>query len=594
MLTSKGLSCPFEISSYIFSYLDLLRKEGYRDYIYKEQKNTAEAGLRFKEHREGLLYTKGLARNMHYYEPLSCEENAELIYEYSDKDFHKLMDELTPQKVRHVVYGSNAELNKKDKHYGVNFYYSDHVQVKEVVAPMQLDYPTPNVFIAEDFSHVKDDGVHYPKKIADDSKGIIWFMNDWQLGLPYTYINLLILNTDVNAGPKEKLNSIIYTKMLNESLGDISDMAGEAGLAFGIERSDRGIATYFAGYSDKILVLFRKVVEVLSSDLNDNDLLVRVKKNLKSDYAQLDKDTSYSVAQYYKYDLIHKTNINYLDYLKLIDDVSLADINSIRKAVFSKFAVESYIYGNISAEQAIELVNGLFKTFKPKELCASDKPKDLIVKCPRGSSNSYSVQCKSNDSCWASFFDFGQRDIRLSAVIQLGFGFLKGFFFDQMRNKRNLGYVVESRLDFFEHVLGISFVVCSESNDALSISEQAGLVLKEFIPYLESLSISEIDSSRKSLIAGVSKNNKTIEEWMSELILTATVHGDPDYGKKLCKEIESVSVKELVSVFSSKLCGTDATSISVLVDGVGSKNKCNNHAVVTDMSKFKKEAAFYQ
>ena len=460
----------------------------------------------------------------------------------------------------------------------------------------------PNVFIPQNFSHVKDDSVHYPHKILDDVRGTVWFMKDRELGLPYIYINLLILSPCVNKDPKEKLKSIVYSKVLSESLRDVADMAGEAGLTFGVERNDRGIATYFAGYSDKMFVLFKNVLDALSCDLKDNDLLNKIKRSLKSDYLELEQGTSYAVATYYKYDLMHKNNINYSKYIKMIDGVTLKDVNLTRKNIFKRFAVESYVYGNLNATDAEKIVDDLFNKFNPEKLDIAERPKDFIIKNPRGSRNSYALKCKAADSCWTSYFDFGHRHIRLSAVIQLGFGFLKGFFFDQMRNKKKLGYVVESRLDFFEHVLGISFTVCSEFFDTFLISTQAKKVFNDFIAYLDSLSEQELESSRNSLIAGISKNNRTIEVWMSEIVLTAAVKGDPDYGKKLCAEIATVTRQELIEVFYSNLCGSDSTSISVYANGTNSKHKKDlkkgikdtGELFMDDVFQFKDGATFYQ
>ena len=595
LLTSKGLTKPFDVSGHVFSYLDLLRQEGCRDYIYKEQSSTAQAGFKFKEHREGALYARGLARNMHYYDAEKCEEQSELIYEYSENDFRNLIGETIPERSRQVVYGAKLGSCKKDKYYGVKYDHSEQIKLKPIKRSDEISYPGPNCLVPEDFSHVKDDGIHYPRKIVDGPKGTVWFMSDWELGLPHVYINLLILSPCVNKSPKDKLSSILYAKMLNESLRDVADMAGEAGLTFGIERSDRGIAVYFAGYSNKIFDLYKKVLDAFACDMKDKDLLGKIKRSLSSDYKELEHSSSYAVAQYYKYDLMHKTNINYLKYFKMIDAVQLKDINSVRRDVFKQFAVESYIYGNINSQEAIKIVDGFFERFDPKELPSAERPKDRIIKNPRGSSYSYSLNCKTDDSCWASYYDFGRRNIRLSAVIQLGFGFLKGFFFNEMRNKKNLGYLVESRLDFFEHVLGISFAVCSDSSDTATISKEAKNVFKAFIEYLEFISEEELKSSRESLIAGISKNNRTIEEWMSEIVLTAAVNGDPDYGKKLCVEIGQVTRTELLEVFSSSLCGTGLTAINVCANGRGSKNKKTlEETVIADIYAYKRSVDFYQ
>lgn len=596
MLSSKGLMRPVEVSKYILSYFDLLNKEGYKDHIYEEQKATSEAGFRFKEHKEGYLYVKGLARSMHYYEPVYCEEQSELIYEHGRDEFLSLLDELKPEHSRLVVYGSMNETDKKDKYYGAKFSRAVNKKIKDLSAYGKgLSYPGPNLFISSDFTHIADDRLHFPRKIMDSERGVVWYLQDWELGLPHVYINLLLLSNTVNAGPKQKLSSILYCKFLNEMLRDISDMAGEAGLSFGIDRSDKGLAMYFAGYSEKIPVLFQEFVKLLGLKVDDDTALDKVKRSLKADYRELERSSSYSIAQYYRYDLMHSQNINYLEYKDLVDRISLQDLELIRKDILRELAVESYVYGNISSKDAMGLVDILFDQLGSSPLPLVRRPKDLIVKLPRPASFSFTENCAADDSSWTSYYDLGRRHIRLSAIVQLGFGFLKGFFFDQMRNKRKLAYIVESRLDFFEHVLGISFAVCSDKYGPFKLSFEAEEVFREFIPYLEGLSEEELCSSRASLIAGISKYNRTIEEWMSELVLTAAVKGDPDYGKKLCAEISTVTREELCETFSACLVGDRKAALNVHVGhNIKKVPKGRGFNVIEDISLYKRTTDTYQ
>ena len=79
---------------------------------------------------------------------------------------------------------------------------------------------------------------------------------------------------------------------------------------------------------------------------------------------------------------------------------------------------------------------------------------------------------------------------------------------------------------------------------------------------------------------------------MSEIVLTSVVNGDPDYGKKLCAEIATVTRQELIDVFYSNLCSSNSTSISIYANGVNSKYK---KSFKTDMKNFvKDDSDFYQ
>jgi len=593
-LSPKGVSHVYDVIKYVHSYLEFVTNKGYPEYIFNEQRLTAEAGFRFKEHKEGSLYVKGLARNMHYYDPLFCEEQSELIYEYGIKDLNEVLSALKPELSRSIFYGSTDRLKQQDEYYGASYGYETKTAIPCFSKRYSyFRYPEPNIFISTDFSHVVDDGIHYPRKIMDNDKGVIWFMQDWAMELPYLYVNLLLLSDLVNKDPKSKLMSIIFSKLFNESLRDIADMAGEAGLSFDVDRTDRGFSFYFAGYSDKLFTLIEAVTNAFSNNFGSQLEFNKIKRSLALDYKELSLAEPYPLVQYHKYDLMHKNNIHYTEYVGLLKKLELKDIELFHKKTLKHISVESFVYGNSSVKEVISIVEKLYLILGSNTMDVSKRPKDLIIKMPRGNSFYHYIKTKEQDAAWTSYFDFGARNIRLSAIIQLGFGFLKGFFFDQMRNNRGLGYIVESRLDFFEHVLGISFTVVSNKVHASKISKEAGIVFNDFIDYILKLSDEDLERSRASLIASVSKQNRTIEEWMTDVVLTSVVNGDPDYATKLCEHISKITKEELCDVFSQNLCGENRTSINVYADTEFDEKEVSGIAIV-DPKSYKNSSNVYQ
>lgn len=68
-LTPEGLSNRFKVVTAIFSYLDLMRKEGLPRYLYPEQRALADLGWRFQDKAEPSSLVPHVASSLQEYPP---------------------------------------------------------------------------------------------------------------------------------------------------------------------------------------------------------------------------------------------------------------------------------------------------------------------------------------------------------------------------------------------------------------------------------------------------------------------------------------------------------------------------------------------
>ncbi|MBN1114591.1 MAG: hypothetical protein JXA66_04565, partial [Oligoflexia bacterium] len=314
---------------------------------------------------------------------------------------------------------------------------------------------------------------------------------------------------------------------------------------------------------------------------------------LVRDYDNLKRSDAYSTARYCLYDLIHKTNIHRSVYDGMAENIGIEDIRHFARGLFRKIQVEAYAYGHISSEAVTGLVDYIYSAFGSDKISGQDLPADLIFRYPVGRPSARVVKSNSGDSCWAAFIQFGDRSTRLSAVIQTGMAFMSPYFFEELRNREQIGYVVESRLDFFEKVLGITFTVLSDRHDPFYISERVRRVFDRFPGYLESLPGQQFEEARKSLINKIRKRNRTLDDWMAELILTAVLKGDHTYGDELAKMIERLKLTEISETFKKALAPRTMASVSVYVTPSNAYKLPEFEEMITDLDSFKRTTPVY-
>ena len=590
--TAKGISAPQELVAEFFSYMDLVNKNGYPEYLFREQKEISLLGSKFRERNDGMMAVKDLARLMHYYPTKDALNYNDVIFEYGQQDFKKMLAQIKPDNMKVLLCDSDAACDNKEKYYGISYRTGEFKFTVKAGAPV-FKYPETNKFIMNEPVIYSDDKKNtLPYLLIDDKKGKAWFLQDNVLKLPMLYINLMILSKEVNKDPYSKLLSIVYVRSVSEALEETLDEAGEAGLSFGIDRDDKGIQLFFSGYSQKMPLLIKKVVSALKIKEIGTSVLNSIKNELKNDYFSLKEGSSLSLAQYFKYQLIHKNSIPFNEYIELIDKINTADLVEFVDRIYKNISIDSHIYGNVSPNEVTTLYDIVFTELEATELPNKDKPKDAVINYGEGNSFAYCVRTNSLDHCWSSFYQFGARSIKLSAVIQLGNMFLAPYFFDNIRGKKQLGYLAETRVEFFEKVLGVSFVILSDEKKPDELAGHAEQALRTFPKYLQNISKEVFENSKRNLVVRVNKNNRTLEDWMNDIFLTSVFDGDTQYAQKLAKEIMSLSIEDVSETFHKAFDDSTCSRMCVYASPAACK-PLKREVLIEDIMHFKKDAIFY-
>jgi secreted Zn-dependent insulinase-like peptidase len=587
-LTAKGIKNINYIYNMFISYIRwLISRKSIPKYLFDEQKNLSKIYFKHKELSEDLDALNGLSKNMRYYSGNKVFEKNDVIFKYSTKDIKDICSDILKSKYQFISNLSDRSLNKKDIYTGIK-YHSYISRFKDKNLKESFSFPLKNKFIANSYKLIKDDNKTYPFKVIDNKRGEVWFVQDKKLKTPTAYVNFIIKTKKVNDTPFSKLLSIIYTRMVERNLFEIADEAGDAGLSFGIERDDRGISIFIIGFSEKIFLLYKEIINKLKTKFKSFKLLEEIKENLLHDYEELENSSSYNIAQYEKYNLMHESNIHKDFYFKFLKNVKILDINNFLKKLYKNIFLKAYVYGNLPKSFNQDILDYSFKALKSKTL--KEIPKDKVIYLNTPFNFYYLTRSKSPDHAMSNYFIFGKRSTHLSALIQIIYSFLKPMFLDYLRNKKNLAYVLDCRLDFFENVLGISFSVLSKNYNAYKLLETFEDFLIYFMKKINKVSTKQLIENKKSLINSVNKNNISVQDWMSDIILTSILKGNVNYVKELSCEIQKASLKDIVNLCEKSFNIKTRRAVTVFASRKSFKLEKINE--IKNVSKFKKRFNF--
>ncbi len=598
-LTDHGYGQVDRIVELFFSYIKLLKSKGYEKHLFEEIKVMDDINYYFREPSEGTRVVSWFSNMMHYYPALEVEKRTWLIKEYSKKDYSTVLNLLTPDLLRIVLLSPKVETNKVEKYYGTHYKVEtlkkERVDVwKKVAVHDALSLPIPNKFIPSNLDILKNDANKEPYKIVDDKRGTFWFQQDRDFLQPKGSIYFLIQSDQVNASPRNKLLSILYTRALNESLNEWKYPIILAGLSFSVSRRNKGILVRFDGYSERMPVLMESLFKKLKDiDINETTFAA-LKTNLKREYVNADYDQAYRQSFYQLDVMIDEATIHRDEYKHMVDDISLAEVKKFADVIYKEISFEAVGYGNLEGKELSKKVDDLYRFLGAKVLPKERWPKDDTIKLKNGKNPSFAFSSKANNHCWTYMVQFGPRTDKLNAILRVGSAFLEPMFYNEMRTKQQLGYIVFSGYNFQEKVLGMYYLIQSSEYPSQELANRANTWFAGAISQFGAMPEDKFETLKAGVIAKLKQKDKTLKERMSRMVFEALImKGVFQYSKKVLAAAEKLTKEDVITAFQNSFEPKKRAGFSIYYGATGSEPIKLEQDQVFGVEEFKKSHQVY-
>lgn len=429
-----------------------------------------------------------------------------------------------------------------------------------------LDYPPQNKFIATKFELKALDPQNnkkYPQLLEKNETHEVWFKQDNVFLLPKAIIYLqLYLKKDFLPNADYAVISEIWKNLIQNELQEIIYMASEASIHIDFRFNLEGLIITIQGFNsalkastEEILRKFKETLQNLNEKLTNyySFLGYSHKKhnidgeNMNNNNKNVEEKTSF-------FDLLEKIkskieeaeqdNTNFYlgnPYIQVLRNLDIflrntsQDHESKLKSVFrlKKLAGENNLYqfwhflncfltetkyewliqGNLEKEEALEIVNNTEKLLSLENLPSKDLHSDKIANISH-KQNFYFTHL-SNDSnnlnsSIISYFQAGNLNNKENCILMLIEFLFREKFFDDLRTKQALGYIV--RLGLREH-RDINGVFCLVQSSVRS-PEYLQNVITEFLSNIKWEEFDEETYSQyvNAVIVELKKKDLKLEE----------------------------------------------------------------------------------
>lgn len=571
-LTDKGYTYRHNVIRLLHEYIDLMKKQCLPKEFYDEYKIESYNKFLFPHKYNGIDYVSKLTVNMTKYKEEDYISGSSIMNEYDDDACKLYLDylNLMQPETSIVIMSSPKYINllyNKEKWYEIEYSIENMVHLESSEESVEFEFnielPKLNPFTPTDLSIKDNIPTEYPIN-CNNQRIYCWykFINKYNVPKASVYIRLFNKSLFENNIDQTKLLLFVLCKM--DELNNILYPAHVSGYVYnvGYDILNKSIDIVVSGYNQKL----NEVLSILTKDILDNikDVnhfnLIRethIKETRNLLFAEPYQLASSNIDKY-----LLKSYCDPIEKIKILENISFDEVNTYGTNILaSEFDMITMLAeGNIDISDVDSYINTLkvFKTINTKNILDADynvSEKHEIIECVCNDK-------ENNSSCNVMFY-CGKYDKSIAGWKELYIGsalveaILSDNFFEDLRTKQQLGYIVGMSLGILDNVhnSGITLTFCVQSDlyGGKDLYEKIDKFIKNN-NIIDQLSDDDFDDFKTSLINDLLKPKQNI---MEELILDLSpILSDDlmfDRSQLIADRIKSYTIDELRNFYNTTI-----------------------------------------
>jgi insulysin len=562
-----------ELSTAVAAYIRLAREQVSKD-IWKEMEMVENLNFDFQPTLDPMTAVQTVVNAMHYMPVGEVLAGQKRIYEYNQEAIEHHLNELTADKMFMMTVGkeyqSKCDLTEKwyGTKYGLHaiepvviekFNQVQNMSITElgsICNEMKLSLPKKNDFLPENLSLLPKSTLE--SKNPEMVQSGTFFKQDSVFKIPKAKAAFAIYSPFVQRNIGNYVGTDLWLQSLNEQHSQVSYQAEVAGLKYKLKGTREGVVLSVGGYNDKLRVIAQSVLEKFESFKPTEALFSLVRdRTVRQLQSQLLQKAPYSQAL----DLTHQVLLDpyYSTSEKLDQVLATKSVDQLPNAaeIFEQAYVESLIEGNVDRSGAMAL-NDAVKTAIGTQPVAIEKISDAKVMAlngdvevrrtgvnPQETNGSVVVSVEVG---WVAghVSESSEADLKVAALVNIASQICGQKFFDDLRTKQQLGYIVHSAANVQERRAGLLFLVQSERATD-EVKECIFSFINKLDQTVESISDDDFQQYIGAVVADlVEKPKNQEEEFNRHWAEIEKRRFDFDRKDKLVPVVQSVTKADLV------------------------------------------------
>lgn len=580
-LTESGLKHQHDIVSLVFSYINLLKSEGFNEVYYKEKQTLYSHAFTFQEKLSSIDSAKQLVLNMQHY-PVHDYIFGDYVMAGCDQAlYNHFMAYLDATNMRLISIHKDIVPSKVSHWYQVPYHVEklDDNQLSAWQQSPLLDcfaLPPVNPYLISDPQVLPlEPQPDKPQVIVDNSGFRVWHRQDTSFGVPKGNIYINIDSPESVSSLKNMAMTKLFVDLFSDSVIEENYNAEIAGIQYHMFPHQAGFSLQISGFSQKqpdLLLslshgLHRHQFDQPRFELFRNQLVQHLKNSSKSK----------SISQLFSWlsSLMQPNNPLTAQVIDALEAIDFETFCRFCEQVFSSIAIEVFIYGNWPKSHALKIASVIEKTFDGR------LSEDAWVNCPV-TDFSNKQQCLNtqvlpdHDYAALVYYPLENRSIELSVLAMVTSHLMSPLFFQAMRTEKQFGYLVGVGYIPINQFPGLGLYIQSPNFDAKVLTDEIFAFVDNFTGYLAQLPKQEWQYIKQGLIGQLlEKENSLRIKGQKYWLCISNKDWEFNQKDKLIQAIDNLELEQ-VAEFIHSVLSTQSDPDRIVLSSVKSQDQADS------------------
>ena len=529
-LTEKGLRRADEVAEIVFAYLKMLSERGVEEFVFEELKQVAWAQFLFRNKKDPYSFVQKLSSRMPKYPVEKLLVGPELYVRFDRKVVQEFVDSLRVDNLQIFLIAKEFEKQEmdKEKYFGTLFRYSEIPEqwLNRMLNPrdLPLHLPPPNTYIADTFEILPQSTDKYPILFFQNDHLVLHYKQDHKFQVDKVYGQVIIHCSafDFGQSPYMFMCAKMWEKILCDKLRQETYLADIAGLKHNIDIDNHGVRVSLNGFSQKYSKFFKFLIEKISNfkaSFEDISSFTDLKNELLTSISNCYFSKPTVQIQRVIYELtLQGGYFTQLEKLRALHEIQIEDLVWFSDKFLQTCYFNWFLMGNLSKSSALDLVQTCSESFfaARKNIFTKDDFLQLkITKVPKGQEELFILpltDTNNTNSAMVTLYQIGPENIRDECLTSLVENYLEEPFFDELRTKEQVGYVVSSYSHKMRGIFHFVFLVQSSTHQPDDVWDKVNGFLMQVLKDVEGISEKKFKKLKKSTVETAFKKDLSLYE----------------------------------------------------------------------------------
>lgn len=521
-LTETGKFHLDDIVAAFFQYLELVKSQGIRDWIFRENQKLADIRFRFQDDSKPLVYVRRLASNLQRYQMQNVIRGPYVMEAYNPDVIARYLGFLRPNNLLLIVLCDGIQTD------AVSPWFKAAYRV-EKVTPVEiqewrkqklrfdLSIPSPNPFLPDDLSLKPIASASDAPQLLERTGGYeLWYRQDSSYPMPRANFHLSVRSPMANDSSSHTALTTLYVAAVNDALAEFAYPAKRAGLEYALYHHRRGFSLRVSGFNDKQHALVAAIIHKLQNLEVEESSFERIKSILMRHLRDRISAKPYRKSISELANLLVQPHWSDEEQLHAMSVTSVEGFTSFIRKMLGQVSLVAFSHGNLTRSDALAL-GKLIQVGLPHDALPVAGSDGHVIRLAPGDELVRAIKSDHPDSAIAIYFQGADRSDRITAQFSLLRQIIDAPFYHDIRTENQLGYVAFSALTTLLGMPGLTFVVQSPTADSSSLDRQVENFIARFDTQITLMSDQEFESYKAGLLNRMLKIEETFEERSSRL-----------------------------------------------------------------------------